>query len=193
MSRTLTPAGNSTLYQMKRTRTTNCSLNQNGALGVDSNRFLVTKFVNTNCLLSLHKCVFLLKFLSCFKLAVKPKSWVGGFFRPLAWTWQASTRDDSWTYKSTHHGTPNATRLKLIAIRLYICEFTAFREEKTSQVRTQDLILRTWVDLRIRCNTCVPDSVDCVDTQGAFFWAYSGIGIVGISQTIVRSRVLTCL
>ena len=25
-------------------------------------------------------------------------------------------------------------------------------------------------------------------TEGVFFWAYSGIGIVGISQTIVRSR-----
>ena len=24
-------------------------------------------------------------------------------------------------------------------------------------------------------------------TLGAFFWAYSGIGIVGISQTVVRS------
>ena len=25
-------------------------------------------------------------------------------------------------------------------------------------------------------------------SKGAFFWAYSGIGIVGISQTIVHSR-----
>ena len=25
-------------------------------------------------------------------------------------------------------------------------------------------------------------------TKGAFFWSYSGIGIVGTSQTIVRSR-----
>ena len=25
-------------------------------------------------------------------------------------------------------------------------------------------------------------------TKGTFFWAYSGIGIVGISQTIVRSQ-----
>ena len=25
-------------------------------------------------------------------------------------------------------------------------------------------------------------------SESAFFWAYSGIGIVGISQTIVRSR-----
>ena len=27
-----------------------------------------------------------------------------------------------------------------------------------------------------------------LDTKGGFFWAYSRIGIVGISQTIVRSR-----
>ena len=26
------------------------------------------------------------------------------------------------------------------------------------------------------------------NTWGVFFWAYSGIGIVGISQTVVRSR-----
>ena len=28
-----------------------------------------------------------------------------------------------------------------------------------------------------------------IHTLGAFFWTYSGIGIVGISQAIVRSRV----
>ena len=27
------------------------------------------------------------------------------------------------------------------------------------------------------------------NTKGMFFWGYSGIGVVGIHQTIVRSRV----
>ena len=36
--------------------------------------------------------------------------------------------------------------------------------------------------------TSESDSRSYEVTKGAFFWAYSGIGIVGISQAIVRSQ-----